>query len=70
MLADMKADPVLRKIPVVVLTTSQAEEDILKSYDLHANCYVSKPVDFAGLSRVVRLIDDFWFGVVELPKKR
>ncbi len=69
-LADIKADPVLRKIPVVVLTTSQAEEDILKSYDLHANCYVSKPVDFAGLSRVVRLIDDFWFGVVELPKKR
>jgi len=69
-LAELKADPVLRKIPVVVLTTSQAEEDILKSYDLHANCYVSKPVDFAGLTRVVRLIDDFWFGVVELPKKR
>ncbi len=68
-LADIKADPTLRKIPVVVLTTSQAEEDIMKSYDLHANCYVSKPVDFAGLTSVVRAIDNFWFGVVELPKK-
>jgi two-component system, chemotaxis family, response regulator Rcp1 len=68
-LADIKADPTLRKIPVVVLTTSQAEEDIMKSYDLHANCYVSKPVDFAGLTSVVRAIDSFWFGVVELPKK-
>jgi CheY-like chemotaxis protein len=69
-LAEMKADPALRQIPVVILTTSQAEEDIVRSYDLHANCYISKPVDLQQLSKVVRAIDEFWFGVVKLPPSR
>jgi CheY-like chemotaxis protein len=67
-LAEVKADPDLRRIPVVVLTTSQAEEDILRSYDLHANAYVSKPVDFARFVEVVRQVDEFFFTVVRLPK--
>ncbi len=67
-LVDMKADPELGKIPVVILTTSQAEEDIVKSYELHANCFVSKPVDLSQLIKVVQQIDDFWFGVVKLPQ--
>jgi len=66
-LVELKADPQLRKIPVVILTTSQAEEDIVSSYELHANCFVSKPVDLDGLIKVVQRIDDFWFGVVKLP---
>ncbi len=66
-LSEMKEDPELRHIPVVILTTSQAEEDIVRSYDLHANCFISKPVDLQGLSKVVKSIDDFWFGVVKLP---
>ncbi|CAN5134524.1 response regulator [soil metagenome] len=66
-LAEMKADPVLRQIPVVILTTSEAEEDIVKSYELYANCFVSKPVNLAELAKVVRSIDEFWFGVVRLP---
>jgi chemotaxis family two-component system response regulator Rcp1 len=69
-LIEMKADPELRKIPVVILTTSQAEEDVVRSYDLHANCYISKPVGLNELSRVVRMIDDFWFGIVKLPPVR
>jgi CheY-like chemotaxis protein len=69
-LTDMKADPELRKIPVVILTTSQAEEDIVRSYDLHANCYISKPVDLQALAKIVRAIDSFWFGVVQLPPSR
>lgn len=69
-LTEMKADPELRKIPVVILTTSQAEEDVVRSYDLHANCYISKPVGLHELSRVVRMIDDFWFGIVKLPPVR
>jgi chemotaxis family two-component system response regulator Rcp1 len=69
-LAEMKADPGLRQIPVVILTTSQAEEDIARSYDLHANCYISKPVDLQQLSKVVRAIDEFWFGIVMLPPSR
>lgn len=69
-LTEMKADPSLRQIPVVVLTTSQAEEDIMRSYDLHANCYISKPVDLQALSKIVKSIDDFWFGVVQLPPTR
>jgi two-component system, chemotaxis family, response regulator Rcp1 len=68
-LAQVKADPALRRIPVVVLTTSEAEEDILRSYDLHANAYVRKPVDFHQFTDVVRLIEDFWFTVVKLPPK-
>lgn len=66
-LQEIKADPQLRKIPVVILTTSQAEEDIIRSYDLHANCYISKPVSLEGLKKVVHTIDEFWFGVVRLP---
>ncbi len=66
-LREVKADPELLKIPVVILTTSQAEEDIVRSYDLHANCYISKPVDLDGLVKVVQAIDIFWFGVVQLP---
>lgn len=66
-LREVKADPELLKIPVVILTTSQAEEDIVRSYDLHANCYISKPVDLIGLTKVVQAIDTFWFGVVQLP---
>ncbi|MDR3616636.1 MAG: response regulator [Candidatus Obscuribacterales bacterium] len=69
-LAEMKEDPELRQIPVVILTTSQTEEDILRSYDLHANCYISKPVDLQGLSKIVQTIDEFWFGVVKLPPAR
>ena len=66
-LAEVKADPDLRTIPVVVLTTSEAEEDILRSYDLHANAYVTKPVDFERFIEVVRQIDDFFVTVVKLP---
>jgi two-component system, chemotaxis family, response regulator Rcp1 len=68
-LAMVKADPDLRRIPVIVLTTSEAEEDIVRSYDLHANAYVRKPVDFHQFTDVVRLIEDFWFTVVKLPPK-
>ena len=66
-LAEIKEDPALRRIPVVVLTTSKAEEDILNTYDLHANCYISKPVDFEKFVTVIRTIDDFWLSVVRLP---
>lgn len=66
-LAEIKSDPTLRRIPVVVLTTSQAEEDIFRSYDLHANCYVNKPVDFDNFISVIRSIDNFWLSVVKLP---
>lgn len=66
-LAEIKKDPALRRIPVVVLTTSKAEEDILRTYDLHANCYITKPVDFEKFVSVVRSIDDFWLTVVRLP---
>ena len=67
-LAEMNADPGLRVIPVVILTTSQAEEDILRSYALHANAYVSKPVDFERFMDVIRQIDNFFVTVVELPR--
>jgi len=66
-LAEVKADPDLRTIPIVVLTTSEAEEDIVRSYDLHANAYVTKPVDFERFIEVVRQIDDFFVSVVKLP---
>ena len=66
-LAEIKADDALKRIPVVVLTTSKAEEDIFKAYGLHANCYVTKPVDFERFSDVVRAIETFWFTVVSLP---
>ena len=67
-LAEVKSDDALKHIPVVVLTTSQAEQDIMRSYKLHANCYVTKPVDFDEFIKIVRSIEDFWFAVVKLPK--
>ena len=66
-LKEIKADPGLRVIPVVVLTTSAAEEDILKTYNLHANCYITKPVDLEQFLKIVRTIEDFWLSVVKLP---
>ena len=69
LLGEIKRDPGLRTIPVVVLTTSEAEEDILRSYELHANAYVTKPVDFEKFIEVVRKIDDFWVTVVQLPHR-
>ena len=68
-LREIKADDDLRRIPVVVLTTSEAEEDVLRSYDLHANAYVSKPVDFDRFVTVIRQIDDFFISVVRLPPR-
>ena len=68
-LAEIKADEDLRRIPVVILTISKAEEDILKTYDLHANCYVTKPVDLDQFMRVVRSIEEFWLSIVKLPAK-
>jgi CheY-like chemotaxis protein len=67
-LSELKSDPELRVIPVVILTTSQAEEDILRSYSLHANAYVTKPVDFESFIEVIRQIDDFFITVVKLPR--
>jgi len=67
-LEEIKSDETLRSIPVVVLTTSQAEEDILRSYNLHANAYVAKPVDFERFIDVIRQIDDFFVTVVKLPR--
>ena len=67
-LAEIKADAALKRIPVVVLTTSGAERDIVESYELHANCFVTKPVDFGQFMNVVRSIQDFWFTVVKLPE--
>ena len=66
-LAEIKGDKVLKRIPVVVLTTSRAERDVLKAYDLHANCYITKPVDLDQFITVVRSIEDFWFTIVKLP---
>ena len=66
-LEEIKSDPDLQKIPVVVLTTSEAEEDVLKAYELHANCYITKPVGLEQFSKVVKSIEDFWFSVVRLP---
>ena len=66
-LGEVKADPQLKHIPVVVLTTSNAEQDILKSYRLHANCYITKPVDLDQFSSVIKSLEDFWLKVVRLP---
>ena len=68
-LREIKNDPKLKRIPVVILTTSQAEDDILHTYDLHANCYITKPVDFNQFVKVVRSIEDFWLTVVKLPPR-
>jgi len=67
-LAEIKTDEKLKRIPVVVLTTSQDEQDVFKSYNLHANCYVTKPVDLEQFMTVVKSIEDFWLGIVMLPK--
>jgi two-component system, chemotaxis family, response regulator Rcp1 len=66
-LAEIKADERLRRIPVVVLTTSSAEQDILRMYDLHANCYITKPVNLDQFGTVLRAIETFWFTIVKLP---
>ncbi len=66
-LAELKADPNLKTIPVVVLTTSRADEDVVRAYALHANCYITKPVDFQQFLQVVQNIENFWLSVVKLP---
>ena len=66
-LAEIKEDPELKRIPVVILTTSKAEEDILRTYDLHANCYITKPVDLSQFMTIVKYIKDFWLSIVKLP---
>jgi chemotaxis family two-component system response regulator Rcp1 len=66
-LAEIKNDPSLRRIPVVILTTSKAEEDVIKTYDLHANCYITKPVDLDQFISVVKAVEEFWFTIVKLP---
>jgi len=68
-LAEIKEDPDLRRIPVVILTASEAEADIIKTYNLHANCYITKPVDLERFIEVVKSIEDFWLTVVMLPPK-
>jgi two-component system, chemotaxis family, response regulator Rcp1 len=69
-LREMKADPELRSIPVVILTTSAAEEDICRAYELQANCYVHKPVDLEQFFAIVRSIESFWFTIVKLPAQQ
>lgn len=66
-LAEIKADPDLKRIPVVILTTSQAEEDILKTYNLHANCFITKPINLHQFIKVVQAIEEFWLTIVKLP---
>ncbi len=68
-LEEMKGDPVLRNIPIVVLTTSRAEQDVLNAYEHHANCYITKPVGFEQFVDIVRSIGQFWLSIVELPEK-
>lgn len=68
-LAEIKDDPELRRIPVVILTVSEAEQDIIKSYNLHANCYITKPVNLEQFMEVVKTIEDFWLTVVMLPPR-
>ncbi len=68
-LAEIKANPALRTIPVIVLTTSQAEEDIFRSYDLGVNSFITKPVTFAGLTEAMRIMATYWFEIVELPAR-
>ncbi len=68
-LKEVKEDPDLKRIPIVVLTSSSAEEDILKSYDLHANCYIKKPLDINQFINIVHSIKEFWFSIVLLPPK-
>jgi two-component system, chemotaxis family, response regulator Rcp1 len=65
----IKSDPALRRTPVVILTTSKAEEDILKSYDLHANCYITKPVELDQFLNMIRSFEEYWFTIVKLPSE-
>jgi two-component system, chemotaxis family, response regulator Rcp1 len=69
-LAEIKDDADLKRIPVVILTTSKAEEDILRTYNLHANCYVTKPVDLEQFVKVVKSLEDFWLAIVKLPNHK
>lgn len=68
-LAEIKKDPLLKYIPVIILTTSEAEQDILRAYDLHANCYITKPVNLEQFLTVVRSIENFWLTLVKLPRR-
>jgi CheY-like chemotaxis protein len=68
-LAEVKSDPALKHIPVVILTTSGDEQDVLRSYNLHANCYITKPIDLQQFMHVIRSIEDFWLTVVKLPSR-
>ncbi|MBU4234299.1 MAG: response regulator [Desulfobacterales bacterium] len=68
-LAEIKGDEDLKRIPVVVLTTSSAEEDVMQAYNSHVNCFITKPADFAQFIKVVKSIEDFWFTVVKLPRE-
>lgn len=69
MLGEIKSDPELKSIPVVVLTTSQSDEDVVKSYCLGANCFITKPVGLAQFAKVVNALEDFWFTIVRLPRQ-
>jgi len=69
-LEELKADEALKSIPVIILTTSQADEDIIRTYNLHANCYITKPVDLDKFLEVVRTIEDFWLSIVKLPPQK
>jgi chemotaxis family two-component system response regulator Rcp1 len=68
-LEEIKSSPTLKSIPVVILTTSESDADILRSYRLHANCYITKPVDLEGFLTVIKSIDNFWLSVVKLPRE-
>jgi len=68
-LAELKEDPHLRFIPVVVLTSSEAQQDILRTYELHGNCYITKPVDLDQFLNIVRAVEEFWLAIVKLPSR-
>lgn len=68
-LAEIKEDNELKKIPVVILTVSKADEDILRAYNLHANCYITKPIDLEQFNKIVKSIEEFWFSIVKLPAR-
>ncbi len=68
-LAEVKADPKLKRIPIVILTTSKADEDIIKTYNLHANAYITKPVDLSRFVEIIHTLEEFWFSIVRLPPK-
>ena len=68
-LAEIKQDPKLKRIPVVVLTTSKADEDIIRTYNLHANAYITKPVDLNRFIEIIHTLEEFWFSIVKLPPK-